>query len=199
MVLEKEQYFALVRKLDGLHEELASKIGINVFQKVFDFIAAMIPPDWEICLATESPGQQYYAGIIRGINNGTPVHCDWVPYDTLTESWAITRVTHQAVFNLYLSDVEGGDTQIHDMQWSPEALKHRDPDSYGYSPDLVKGSKSIRFHPDAGDLYVFNSRNMHQVFPVAPGCKKRRMAMASFFGILPPLKDGEKTKLIFWS
>ena len=198
-ISEKDQYFQTVRKVSKIHEELATKVGVNVFAKVFEAFATIVPPEWEICLASESQDQQYFAGIIRGINNGTPIHCDWVPYDTMTEPWAITRVTHQAVFNLYLSDVVGGDTQIHDVQWSPEALAYRDPASYGYFPGLVDGKRRTRFHPNAGDLYVFNSQNMHQVFPVEPGCNKRRMGMASFFGILPPLASGDKTKLIFWS
>lgn len=174
-------------------------MGVNLFEKVFNTLASLIPQDWEICFASEGPDQKYFAGIVRGINNGTPIHCDWAPYDTLTEPWAIARVTNQAVFNLYLSDVSGGDTQVHDVQWTSEALAYRDPASYGYFPGLVAGRKKARFHPNAGDLYIFNSRNMHEVFPVDADCKKRRMAMASFFGILPPLEAGEKTKLIFWS
>ena len=200
-ISEKQHYFAAVQTVRNLHEELSLKTGINAFARVLALIRTLAPPDWEICLASEgaSPNQQYFAGIVRGINNGTPIHCDWVPYDLQDESWAIKRVTHQAVFNLYLTTVSGGGTVIHDVQWTPQALAHRDPESYGYFGELVKGKKEAPFRPRAGDLVFFNSRNMHHVEPVSKDCRKRRMAMASFFGVLPPEREGGKTKLVFWS
>jgi hypothetical protein len=197
---EKQQYFQAVRELGDLHGKLGEKVGVNVFAMVMSLIRSLVPADWEVCLAREdSNDEQYFAGIVRGINNGTPIHCDWAPYDTRTEPWAISRVTHQAVFNLCLAPMEGGGTLVHDVQWTPDALAYRDPDGYGYFEGLVEGRKKAPLQPQPGDLYFFNSRNMHQVFPVAPGWERRRMAMASFFGVLPPSKEGEKTKLVFWS
>lgn len=208
---EKQQYFKAVRELGDSHERLAAEVGFNAFAKVFEFIKSIAPENWEVMLATEvledeetneeSRPQSYFAGIVRGINNGTPIHCDWVPYDTRTESWSISRVTHQAVFNLCLSPppLKSGGTTVHDVQWSPEALAFRDPEGYGYFPGLVEGHKRADFQPRIGDLYFFNSRNMHEVHPVISDTGKRRMAMSSFFGVLPPLNEGEKTKLVFWS
>ncbi|QSZ36967.1 hypothetical protein DSL72_009059 [Monilinia vaccinii-corymbosi] len=208
---EKQEYFKAVRKLANSHERLAAEVGFNAFAKVFEFIKSIAPDDWEVMLATETIGdavtngtsepQSYFAGIVRGINNGTPIHCDWVPYDTRTESWSISRVTHQAVFNLSLSPPppNSGGTTVHDVQWTPKALAFRDPEGYGYFPGLVEGHKRADFQPRIGDLYFFNSRNMHEVHPVVSETGKRRMGMSSFFGVLPPQNEGEKTKLVFWS
>lgn len=191
-----------------MHGELAAQVGINAFAKVMDFIVSLAPAEWEVMLAREGvyekdgKAQCYFAGIVRGINNGTPIHCDWVPYDTRTESWSISRVTHQAVFNLCLAPppaAGGGGTVVHDVQWTPAALAFRDRGGYGYFPGLVEGHQQTAFQPQAGDLYFFNSRNMHEVLPVPPETGRRRMGMSSFFGVLPPLHAGEKTKLVFWS
>lgn len=54
---EKNQYFSTVRQLDGLHAMLGAKVGVNVFTKVFNVIAAVAPKDWEVCLASESADQ----------------------------------------------------------------------------------------------------------------------------------------------
>ncbi|KAJ8069485.1 hypothetical protein OCU04_003138 [Sclerotinia nivalis] len=207
---EKQQYFQAVRELGDSHGRLAAEVGVDAFAKVFDFIKSIAPDDWEVMLATEvledettngtSATQSYFAGIYRVINNGTPVHCDWAPYDTRTESWSISRVTNQVAVNLCVTPPPGnsGGTTVYDLQWSPEALAFRDPQSYGYSAGLVDGRKRLDFQPHIGDLYLFNSRNMHKVHPVSSGTGVRRLAMSSFLGVLPPLNEGEKTKLVFW-
>lgn len=182
---------------------MEAEIGVNAFAKVFEFIKSIAPEDWEVMIATEvvdDGTQSYFAGIFRVINNGTPVHCDWAPYDTRTESWAISRLTHQLAANLCITPppMNSGGTTVHDLQWSPEALKFRDPDSYGYFPGLVEGRQKVDFQPRIGDLYLFNSRNMHQVHPVYSETGTRRLAMSSFLGVIPPLNEGEKTKLVFW-
>ncbi|KAF7900090.1 hypothetical protein EAF00_004426 [Botryotinia globosa] len=200
---EKQEYFQAVRDLGDPHGKLEAEIGVNAFAKVFEFIKSIAPEDWEVMIATEvvdDGTQSYFAGIFRVINNGTPVHCDWAPYDTRTESWAISRLTHQLAANLCITPppINSGGTTVHDLQWSPEALKFRDPDSYGYFPGLVEGRQKVDFQPHIGDLYLFNSRNMHQVHPVYSEIGTRRLAMSSFLGVIPPLNEGEKTKLVFW-
>jgi hypothetical protein len=143
--------------------------------------------------------QKYFSGIFRSINAGTPIHCDWCPYDTLTEDWILSKITHQAVFNLYLTSVKGGGTTLYDTQWTPEALEYRDPHSYGYDKDLVKGRLKAHFQPEVGDLYLFNSRNMHEVEPVNPNWKTPRIALASFIGLLPSEVTKGRPRLMFWS
>ena len=181
-----------------MHEDLAKVAGERVWDKVVESLASLLP-EWDVSVASEGEGRDYFSGIFRAINAGTPIHCDWCPYDCLTEDWIINQITKQAVFNLYISPVKGGDTRVHDVQWTPEALKYRDPNTYGYAPDLVAGQKNASFHPEVGDLYLFNSRNMHEVFPVDPDWKRPRISLASFMGFLPAKKVGDRPRLIFWS
>ncbi|EKD14744.1 uncharacterized protein L3040_002830 [Drepanopeziza brunnea f. sp. 'multigermtubi'] len=198
---EKLQYFAVAKSHANLHEDLEQKIGLNIWKAVIDKIAALLP-DYEVAVAEEEPGQKYFSGIFRAINNSTPIHCDWSPYDSRTEDWLINQVTKQAVFNIYFTEPQGGKTEVHDCQWTDDALDWRDFSSYGYSADLVKGRKKVTIQPKPADLCIFNSRNMHQVFPVEPGAdgkQRPRLTLSSFMGVLPARSAAERPRLILWS
>lgn len=194
---EKQSYFDEVAKVKTLHDDLAKIAGENIWAKVVSTLAALVP-EWDVAVASEGEGKDYFSGIFRNINKGVPIHCDWCPYDCLTEDWILSKVTKQAVFNLYISHVKGGDTTLFDVQWTPDALNFRDPASYGYFPDLVAGRNKCSFHPEVGDLCIFNSRNMHTVQPVEEG-SAQRIALASFMGLLPSEVTGGRPKLMFWS
>ncbi|PVH71988.1 hypothetical protein DL98DRAFT_612572 [Cadophora sp. DSE1049] len=197
---EKLQYFEEAKRHASLHEDLKQKIGLNIWRAVIDKIAALLP-DYDVAVAEEG-GQKYFSGIFRAINNSTPIHCDWSPYDSRTEDWIINRVTKQAVFNMYFTNPKGGKTEVHDCQWTEDALDWRDFSSYGYSEDLVKGRKKVIIQPKPADLCIFNSRNMHQVFPVEPeddGTQRPRLTLSSFMGLIPAKMPGERPKLILWS
>jgi hypothetical protein len=198
-VLEKQRYFDETAKVRSLHDDLAKSVGEDVWARVIATLAELVP-EWDVSVASEGPGKHYFSGIFRCINNGTPIHCDWCPFDCNTEDWIINRITHQAVFNLYVSPIRGGKTTLYDVQWTPDALRYRDPNSYGYYPKLVEQAKSCPFEPEIGDMYIFNSRNMHKVQAIERGGEGLgRIALASFMGLLPSSETGGKPKLIFWS
>ncbi|CRG89600.1 hypothetical protein PISL3812_06638 [Talaromyces islandicus] len=194
---EKQRYFDEVAKVAHLHDELASQVGANIWAAVVKAIAALVP-EYDVDVAKELDGRQYFSGIFRQINNGVPPHCDWCPHDCHTEEWIIRHITCQAVFNLYLTPSRGGATTIYDVQWSPEALEHRDPETYGYARALVDDRPRCRWQPAVGQLCIFNSRNMHEVKPIEEG-DPARIAMASFMGILPSEVTGGRPRLMFWS
>ncbi len=208
MAVAKERYFLEVEKNKRLHEELAEISGQNVWQTIADKLQSMFP-DWDVVVADEGYGKRYFSGIFRAINESTPIHCDWSPYDSRTEDWIINQVTKQATFNLYLTPFTGGRTEVHDVQWTPDALKFRDTESYGYSPAIVGGRNKAIFEPQVGDLCLFNTRNMHQVFPVEKEAnadeeglvngRRARLTLSSFIGTLPAKGAGEKPMLILWS
>ncbi|KAI4113929.1 MAG: hypothetical protein LQ338_008092 [Usnochroma carphineum] len=126
-----DRYFREVRKNRHLHETIAEISGQNVWQTVIDRLRSILP-DWDVGVANERPEKRYFSGILRSISDSTPIHCDWSPYDSRTEDWIINRVTKQGVFNIYLTPFKGGRTELHDVQWAPDALRLRDPESYGY-------------------------------------------------------------------
>jgi hypothetical protein len=188
-----------------MHDELAQHTGINAWAKVIDSIRAIMP-DHDVEIAEEGPNKRYFSGIYRALNDSTHVHCDWSPYDSLTEDWILNQVTNQVVFNLYLAPVKGGRTFVHDVQWTEDCLQLRDPASYGYHRDITFGRQKSIVTPSPGDLCFFNSRNMHEVekVEVTPcpelGLPYRpRLTLSSFIGLLPSEKTGGRPRLILWS
>lgn len=198
---EKQRYLDEVKKVASLHDDLSADVGTNVWQKVIDTLATLVP-EWDVEVAREPScgDHQYYSGIFRKINHGTPPHCDWCPYDVpAEEGWILSKISCQAVFNLYLTPATtGGRTTIYDVQWTEDALRYRDPESYGYSRALVDGHAQCSFDVEVGQLCIFNSRNMHEVAPVEDQ-NAPRIALASFMGLLPSEVTGGKPRLIFWS
>lgn len=205
VIIEKDQYFKEAFKWRHLHASLKKKTGINALAKAINQITSLVP-EWDAEIATKGPGKQYFSGIFRALNDATHVHCDWSPYDSLTEDWIINQVSCQAVFNLYLAPVQNGRTIVHDVQWTEDALKYRDPSSYGYSRELVEGRKKAYVTPTPGALCFFNSRNMHEVgkvdlepMPELGLDYRPRLTLSSFIGLISSEKTGGKPKLIFWS
>ncbi|GJN73655.1 hypothetical protein PLIIFM63780_007721 [Purpureocillium lilacinum] len=202
---EQVRYFADAKKWENFHQKLAEEKGLDAWYRVINRIAALFP-DWDVQIASEGPGLNYFSGIFRALNDSTHLHCDFSPYDSLTEEWIINSVEHQAVFNLFLAPVKGGQTIVHDVQWTKDALRYRDPESYGYHRDLVKDAQKAYCEPTVGALCMFNSQNMHEVEAVTPeempslGMPYRpRLSLSSFMGLLPSSKTGGKPRLIFWS
>ncbi|KAJ6438948.1 restless-like transposase [Purpureocillium lavendulum] len=202
---EQERYFKDAKKLENFHRKLAEEKGLDAWYRVVNRIAALFP-DWDVQVASEGHGRNYFSGIFRALNDSTHLHCDFSPYDSLTEDWIINSVEYQAVFNLFLAPVKDGRTTVHDVQWTKEALRYRDPKSYGYHHDLVKDALKAICEPTVGSLCMFNSRNMHEVEAVTPeampslGMQYRpRLSLSSFMGLLPSSKTGGKPRLIFWS
>lgn len=188
-----------------MHDELEQKVGVNPWRKVKERITSFFP-EWDVEVASEGPNRKYFSGVFRALNDATHVHCDWSPYDSLTEDWVINQVSNQVVFNLYLAPVKGGRTTVHDVQWSDEALQLRDPKSYGYYRSITDGRKQSVVTPAPGALCFFNSRNMHEVERVEPepcpelGLPYRpRLTLSSFMGLIPSERTGGRPKLIFWS
>ncbi|KAI8912149.1 hypothetical protein DFJ77DRAFT_467085 [Powellomyces hirtus] len=198
----KESYFRAAGEAWKLHANFENRFGVNLINSMIERIAALFP-EWDVAVATEGPGKTYFTGIYRVIQKSTLIHCDWSPYDSRDAGWLISSVTKQLAMNLILVPVEGGRTVVHDVQWHPEALAYRDPNTYGYDPALVAGRRNISIVPRAGDITFFNTRQMHQVFPVTPRANGEagptRITLSAFLGFIPPTEAGQRPRLIFWA
>jgi len=199
--------------------------GLDAWHRVFNTITTMFP-EWDVQIASEGPDRKYFSGIFRALNDATHLHCDFSPYDSLTEEWIINSVQCQVVFNLYLAPVKGGRTvsrsksflvfhlrdadlqtqTVHDVQWTQDCLEYRDPESYGYHRDILKGANKVYCEPTVGALCMFNSRNMHEVehveiedMPALNLPYRPRLTLSSFMGLIPSSKTKDKPRLIFWS
>ncbi|KAI1869766.1 uncharacterized protein JN550_005747 [Neoarthrinium moseri] len=202
---EQDQYFQDASQWLDFHSRLRTEHGLDAWFRVFDKITTMFP-DWDVQVASERHGKTYFSGIFRALNDATHLHVDFSPYDSSTEDWIINSVECQAVFNLYLAPVKGGITTVHDVQWTKEALKYRDPESYGYDRSIAVGARKAYCEPTVGALCMFNSRNMHEVDAVkvenmpSLGLNYRpRLTLSSFMGLIPSSRTKGRPRLIFWS
>jgi hypothetical protein len=139
-------------------------------------------------LAIEGDGSQYFAGLIRVINE-TLIHCDWAPFDA--SSWTIGKINAQITWNIYcqMPDV-GGTITVYNRPWTPATQRFQIPGSYGYREELIAGCESIEIQPMVGDLLFFNSRNPHRV---NGGAGAMRISVSSFVG------RGDGESLVLWS
>jgi hypothetical protein len=139
-------------------------------------------------LAMESDGSQYFAGLIRVINE-TLIHCDWAPFDA--PSWEIGKINAQITWNIYCQMPNlGGTITVYNRPWTPATQRFQIPGSYGYWEELVADCERIEIQPMVGDLLFFNSRNPHRV---NGGAGAMRISVSSFVG------RGDGESLVLWS
>jgi len=179
---QKEIYFSQVekynKKLFNIHK-IRNKI-INLLKML----------EFEVSIAYESSLQQeYFAGLIRLINNKALLHIDFAPRDA--QGWEISQIDSQIAWNIFLeTDENGGDGIVYNRAWKNDDEKYKLIDSYGYNYDVVKNCEKIIYKPKIGDLVFHNSRNFHEVKEV--NGSKNRITLSSFIG-------KKNNKLLFWS
>lgn len=176
--------------------QIANEARQLSFQYSGDFLSKvmdLVNDGWngKVGIAVEKEtNKEYFAGLVR-IMHRALLHLDWGPFDG--PEWEIGKISAQIAWNIYvqMSDI-GGEIVVYRRLWEPsdEALKI--PDSYGYSPDLVKDCEYVELLPAQGDLVLFNSRNFHEVKQT--NGEDERVTNSSFIGLM---KDSNE--LIFWS
>lgn len=178
-------YFAATPAASARRDQLFAD-GVDPLKLVIKSLRAVWPH--QVDLAKEPDSRVYFAGLVRHISLGL-LHCDWAGLDA--PSWAISKITAQITWNIYCQvPGEGGSTVIYNRPWDESAESHAIEDSYGYSDDVVVGSRSVRSEPRAGDLVLFNPRNFHRI---ESNTGARRLTVGSFVGRQP---GGD---LVLWS
>ncbi|MDD9903796.1 MAG: 2OG-Fe(II) oxygenase [Rhodospirillaceae bacterium] len=140
----------------------------------------------EVAIASDPGGRAYSATIIRSSNEGLALHADFAPYQA--PQLTVSDCTAQLAWNFYaeVPGGAGGHTTLHNSPWSWQ--RNRDgeiAENYPLPYSAVEGAQSFTFRPEEGDVVLFNSRNPHEVFPVAEPNGKDRIAMATFIGRKP--------------
>ncbi len=140
-------------------------------------------------IAADPKHGTYCAGLIRRIENGTLLHIDYAPAEQ--PEWWVAQVQVQLAWNLYLElDPENpGKTYVYNRAWTPEDDVYKLPGTYGYSRPVVEGAERYTLQPTRGDVYIFSTRNYHEVESSAG----HRTTVTSAIGTLP---DG---RIVLWS
>jgi len=181
-----QSYFAEANRVRALQNEIFSKSFSPLERFTSRMLSALGRP---VELASDPQHGNYYAGLVRRIENSTLLHIDYAPAEAPT--WSIASVTSQLAWNLYveLSDIGAGVTHVYNRPWQPADEAMKVPNTYGYEHALVAGAERITFRPTLGDVYIFNTRNFHEV----EASLGRRTTVTSAIGIEP---EGD---IVLWS
>jgi carrier-protein-independent halogenase WelO5-like protein len=180
-------YFAEARATDEVFSHAMAEAGAvspwQVFERELRERCGL-----SFARASDRAFGDYFAGTLRSMDAGTPVHIDFAPYEA--PGWEmISSVDAQLSANVYL-DATGdeGSLVIYDHLWTPEDERFRFGDRFGYDDAVVEGERSVAITPATGDLVLFNSRFFHRV--QAPG--HRRLTYSFFFAV-------QDDRVIAWS
>lgn len=138
-------------------------------------------------------GRSLSPSIVRGWNQSTEVHIDWAPVDTL--NWSMSDIHGQWSTVLHLGTASaGGGLRIYQREYSPECVRYKQKNSWGYHRSVVFDVLSALYRPAPGDLAIIFTRYFHEVEPVEVATPSiiDRVTVSSFVGLKP---DG---RLVLW-
>jgi hypothetical protein len=179
-------YFEEAARLRALQRTIFGR-SFSPLERFMNRLAAMLKGPVEV--AVDPVQGSYYAGLVRRIENGTLPHIDFAPVEE--PGWWVADVEVQLTWNLYLEldPASPGKTHIYNREWMPADDVFKIDGSYGYERAVVSNAEEFVFQPSVGDVYIFNTRNFHEVEP----CAGRRITATSAIGVLP---DG---RTVLWS
>lgn len=186
---EKQIYFDKVKLAKLKRDTVYNVGGVNLLKKVMSSLSEEL--EEEVDIAKEPQYGDYFAGLIRQISTAY-LHFDFAQYDA--PGWFIQQIENQLSWNIYFgTPKEGGELVVYNQPWQPNIFEQFQlpghSGSYGFNNYFVKERQYFTIKPDAGDLWIFNTRNFHEVLP----SDGRRYTNSSFIG---QLKNG---KFILWS
>jgi hypothetical protein len=182
---DRERYFAEARETGELFSSAMKDIGppLRIFQRNLQEQCG-----WRSQVASDHVFGEYFAGTLRSIEEGTPVHIDFAPHES--PGWEmIGFVESQLAANVYLDVTsEHGDLVIYDKFWTPDEERYRFKNRFGYDDATVRGKSCEVIKPTSGSMVLFNSRFFHRV----EATWQRRLTYSFFCA----LHDGN---VIHWS
>ncbi|MGH6953460.1 MAG: hypothetical protein ACREGL_04715 [Alphaproteobacteria bacterium] len=159
----------------------------RIFGSSFDPIARMIghlrrAAPGRVELAAEDGLGPYYAGIIRTMTVGAPLHCDFHRF--YARGYRIGAIDAQIGWNIYAAGSgDGGELVIHNRPWTPEVKGGEMPESFPLPRELVEGAERHEALIRTGDVIIFNTRNPHEIRP--NNDDEVRVSLGTFVGRLP--------------
>lgn len=153
--------------------------------------------DKSVCTAVEPDGREYGAGIIRAHYGGYTYrpHFDSVRLREKRDEFAVSKFEHQFAGVLVLQNSTVNERSAHGILhrcvWEPDIdpyLFHGTFHDYAAENDV----ENVQVKLEAGDLYFFNTRCIHEV----PGIDGElpRIVLATFIGF-----DKQEDEIFVWS
>lgn len=174
---KRDLYFEQAIAARAERDAVTSKSGVDPLERAMQRIREDAGVD--ISIARESDGREYFAGIVRRMNDGIRLHADCCR--RTDPRWAINANIAQLSLNVYLTAFEGGACVVHDRLREDVDDATVPRGSYIYDRKLVGGAQSARVQPRKGELLMINSGCYHEVEAAASD----RVTYAAFVGLLP--------------
>jgi hypothetical protein len=149
---------------------------------------ADLAPGKRVVTAHEPDGRRYGPAILRAHYGGYTYrpHFDSVRLREKREGYAVHRFEHQFAGVLLIKNSERAgrtaECTLHRCLWQPEVQPHLDAGTF-YEFARERGLGRTQVHLEAGDLYFFNTRLIHEVPGV--GGAEPRVVLATFIGYSP--------------
>lgn len=175
--LHRDQYFQAAIGARSARDEVVAKSGVDPLARAMERLRS--DAGAEISIAREPDGREYFAGIVRRLNDGIRLHADTC---RRTDSrWVIHQAVAQLSLNVFLTSFEGGACLTYERlhEEADDATVPRG--SYIYDRRLVAEARAARLEPQRGELLMINSRCYHEVEPA----RSDRITYAAFVGLLP--------------
>lgn len=144
--------------------------------------------------AVEPDGARYADHNIRIYSDDveTPLHNDNIMRDMAGDVLALNALTsHYSCVVCVQECDEGGHLELYRRIWKPDDERHKIPGGFGYETAVVDGAESLRFKPEAGDVYLFDPTQYHAIERVSG---RERVTMGFFFGF----RDSAPDEAIAW-
>jgi hypothetical protein len=182
---QRDAYLEAAVRARAERDELVRASGIDPLARAMERLR--IDGGADVSVAREADGREYFAGIVRRINEGVELHAD--SCRRTDPRWQIHASVAQLSLNIYLTAFDGGACIVHERlrEEADDATVPRG--SYVYARALVAGARAARLQPHRGELLLFNSRCFHEVEPATSD----RVTLAAFVG---QLRDG---RFIVWA
>ncbi len=192
---DRDAFFAHSRETHELFERLFDDIE-NPITLLYSSLERL-SRDKKVVTAYETDGRKYGPAIIRAHYGGYTYrpHFDSVRLREKRDDYAVHRFDHQFAGVLVLRnsrrDSQTAQCTLHQYLWQAEVQPHLDNGTFHEFAEQ-RGIDNIRVELDAGDLYFFNTRCIHEV-PGVDG-DEPRVVLATFIGF-----SSDRDEIFVWS
>jgi hypothetical protein len=174
---DPDGYFAAAKEADALLGDVGFDLGERIRAGLRDVLDLR-----ELEPASEPDGRGYAPFVVRihadGVRN--PLHNDNIMRDAAGTGIVLEGLAHQLSCVVCLQECEsGGELGIYRRPWEPADERFKIPGGLGYESGVVEGVPGHRFRPAAGDVYLLNPTQYHEIARVSGDT---RLTLGFFLG-----------------
>jgi hypothetical protein len=174
---DPDGYFAAAKEADALLGDVGFNLGERIRAALREVLGLR-----ELEPATEADGRGYAPFVVRihadGVRN--PLHNDNIMRDAAGTGIVLEHLAYQLSCVVCLQECDGGgELGIYRRPWEPADERFKIPGGLGYEHGVVEGAPGHEFKPAAGDVYLLNPTQYHEIARVSGDT---RLTLGFFLG-----------------